>query len=277
MKKIYSLFFLITVVSAFAVAQQQLINNGSFENNSAANMNRTNLTTNWPTYVANSWQVSAGTMDLIKTDPCGVASNATWYVKTTPQGINGPWPYMSFSLQLLNPTIQGSYYKIKFDKRYCGPNTSPIDIGLSADSTQMGTIVNQFTAPQGNTWVTDTFIFQAPLVGRYISINVGVAGTTGQISLDNFKLIPLKTSIDELHFATMSVFPNPVGDKLNIGLINPKDEEFFQLCDIAGRTIREYPVSGLTKQTLDVSYLTSGVYFLNIKGKHPQTIKIVKL
>ena len=49
---------------------QNLILNGSFENNTATG-NMTNLTTNWSNYVANSWQVDAGSMNLDSSFRCG--------------------------------------------------------------------------------------------------------------------------------------------------------------------------------------------------------------
>ena len=68
----------------------------------------------------------------------------------------------------------------------------------------------------------------------------------------------------------VSVFPNPTNNELNISL-DVKEKETFtlKLLSITGKVIYEEIVSdfaGAYKNTLDVSDIAKGIYFLNING-----------
>ncbi len=272
MKKLYTLLVTAFVSTQIIDAQNMLLN-GSFETNSAV-ANTTDLQASWPTTVSNSWEVDGGSMDLIMTDNCGGPSNGNWFVRTSPAG--GTWPYLAFSLKINTTLTLGSQYTLTFDKRYCGPNSSPIDVGVSTDSTLMGTIFHTFTAPLVNSWAGEYLVFQAPVAANYLTVNVGVTGGTGQISLDNFVLQAGAVGIKEISESAFSVYPNPATDKLNIHLKNISSLTEINLTDLTGRIIKTFNVCGEINSQLDVSDVVPGIYFLNIKGEKNETVKIVK-
>jgi hypothetical protein len=186
MKLFYTALLVTICISA---SSQNLLLNGSFENNSAIG-NVTNLTTSWPLYVSDSWEVDAGRMNLDSISNCGVASDGNYYV-TNCAGCGGVVStYIGFSLKLSTPMIQNAWYVVSLDKKYCG-DASPIDIGISSDSTFVGTNIHTFAAPSSGNWEHDSYIFQAPAAGLYLTVGAQQINAldTGSIALDNFQVI----------------------------------------------------------------------------------------
>lgn len=84
------------------------------------------------------------------------------------------------------------------------------------------------------------------------------------------------TGVNELKQAALSVYPNPINDKLNFAI--PENISRVNIHSVAGESIMT--VSNLYQSGgVDVSMLKSGIYFINIHfvdGKQ-QTEKIIKL
>jgi hypothetical protein len=80
----------------------------------------------------------------------------------------------------------------------------------------------------------------------------------------------------------VDVYPNPVGQNLNINVDFPKSEEavLFRIFDLKGQLIQEKEFTNIQKETvnMDVNKLTSGNYFLQVQtlGNQAKTIKFVK-
>ncbi len=259
MKKHY--FLLISAVVLFASApSQNLILNGSFENNTAT-VNTMALTTTWATTVANSFEVDGGQMDLITSNNCGTASDGNWFV--TCSNVGGGWPYMAFSFKLSTTLIAGAQYTITFDKRYCGPNSSPIDIGVSNDSTVMGTAVHTFAAPLSTTWALETYVFQAPLAAKYVTVNVGVAGGTGTVGLDKFSLTAMATGVNEISAGEITVFPDASAGLFTVTLPAPANKMEIEIYTVTGERVWNSTVEN-TVSTIDMSKQAKGIYFYKI-------------
>jgi len=101
--------------------------------------------------------------------------------------------------------------------------------------------------------------------------------TTDTIALDTTMVINLEHLWNELK--PMSIFPNPVKNKLNI-IINIVKWQQRQLVirDINGREIlNEYIAPGSANHQLDVSTFENGIYIISLfeKGKLLQTEKVV--
>lgn len=71
-----------------------------------------------------------------------------------------------------------------------------------------------------------------------------------------------------------SVYPNPVAHSLQIELINTIDETHLLLCDVYGNIVKTYSTNS-TQTTIDVSDLSSGVYFLK-NGMNGKEVKLIK-
>src|SRR5205809_1077710 len=77
-----------------------------------------------------------------------------------------------------------------FDNEFCGYSTQ-INIGLTNDSTMLDTVIHIFSGPVTQTWVHQTYIFQAPISAAYLSVDVPITAIpSGFIALDNFRLEP---------------------------------------------------------------------------------------
>ena len=101
--------------------------------------------------------------------------------------------------------------------------------------------------------------------------------TNDTIALDTTMVIRLEHLYNTLK--PMSIFPNPVSDKLNISINIVKwEERSIIISDINGREILyENLAPGIAKHQLDVSHLESGIYVISLfeKGKLLQTEKFV--
>ena len=93
---------------------------------------------------------------------------------------------------------------------------------------------------------------------------------------DKTWLVKLRAELGtaEITKNTVSIFPNPVRDILNIK--SDKEIESVSVFDISGQKI--ISDAKANKQQLNVSRLTSGTYLLNIKYQtgETETIKIIK-
>lgn len=115
------------------------------------------------------------------------------------------------------------------------------------------------------------------------SSDVGSFGmnTPAFFSLDNFTT-QLTVGVNELStISDVHLFPNPATDKIYLQF-NQKNNErsVLNIFDIMGGLVKTEvlePVSGWNNQTLDLSSLKSGIYFIEIKhGEYTEKIKIVK-
>jgi len=81
------------------------------------------------------------------------------------------------------------------------------------------------------------------------------------------------TSTQDLE-SNVLIFPNPVADNLTIELLNFEDATVSIECH-TGQSVIEKKVSG--SRTFDLSYLSSGLYFVRIRTKDGNlTKKILK-
>lgn len=265
-----STVILFTTTISFSAAAQNFILNGSFENNSATG-NLSGLTSNWSSYVSGSWEVDGGTMDLITSDNCGTASDGNWFVRTSPQ--DEIWPYLAFSLKLSTPISVGPLYFISFDKMYCGPNSSPIDVGISNDSTLLGTVIHTFDAPLVNSWATESYSFLAPSSAKYLTVNVGITGGTGEVALDNF-VLQFVDGIDELSPLPITVFPNPFSGSLTTRHI-PAGAD-VEIENLLGASLYKQKATG-GNHILLLDFLAAGTYVLRINdGTQQKIMKLIK-
>ncbi|MDR1737810.1 MAG: T9SS type A sorting domain-containing protein, partial [Candidatus Symbiothrix sp.] len=85
------------------------------------------------------------------------------------------------------------------------------------------------------------------------------------------------TSIDEISLNEIRIYPNPVKDELHINFPSFENLESLnaQIYDISGRTVgalRATPTDNGTA-AINVSNLSSGVYFLKIGDKRVRFVK----
>jgi PKD repeat protein len=88
-------------------------------------------------------------------------------------------------------------------------------------------------------------------------------------------------SIDNKNFVfDVKVYPNPTKDNLNISMNGLMNDVIFELTDMNGKVVQTTKVAANQNhilQTMDLSGLAKGIYFLNIKDNaNKQSVKIVK-
>lgn len=83
----------------------------------------------------------------------------------------------------------------------------------------------------------------------------------------------LATSIADLSIEQISIFPNPVEDILNLTGLDETSVDLL-IYNAVGLLITQLKWTG---QPLNISFLPSGVYFVNINGKEQAFIKFIKL
>lgn len=82
------------------------------------------------------------------------------------------------------------------------------------------------------------------------------------------------SNIDDLPF-TVSVFPNPVKDRINIVSTNNKLDQ-IQIFDSTGDLIYSFELSSV-RHSIDIKQYTAGIYFIQVySGKQSNIIKILK-
>jgi hypothetical protein len=116
---------------------------------------------------------------------------------------------------------------------------------------------------------------------KKITFQSGDVVVETQSSTDNFSIVGVRnlvfgqatTEVKDLTQVVkeLSAYPNPCGDVLNISQ-NTTDASYF-IYDLNGSLIQ----SDKASSTINVSNLTTGVYFLKLVGQtNTQTLKIIK-
>jgi hypothetical protein len=87
----------------------------------------------------------------------------------------------------------------------------------------------------------------------------------------------LSTDDNSLNKLDITVYPNPAQSELTISNISSVSIEKAQIIDLMGRTIQVVDINDAPLKTIDVSSLSSGVYFLRLQGENSSTaIKFIK-
>ena len=83
--------------------------------------------------------------------------------------------------------------------------------------------------------------------------------------LTNVLKEPLKNNV-------LKIYPNPTSSVINVEVKNYKQDQKYILSDIAGKVIKRAIISS-NKSQIDISKLSSGIYYLNINNKFHKIIK----
>ncbi len=256
------LLTILTFLTSKNILSQNLLLNGSFENNIASG-NTIHLSETWDSIVANSYHIDAGIQDLLMNDSCGVASDGNWFVHTTTWGF---YFYSAFSLEISTNLIIGHTYKVSYDFRTCEGQTCNVNTSISDSSYIQGSandhLYNNMVLT--TTWGTYSYTFVSTSTGKYLSVSP-YNQNNHNIELDNFILEDLTSGISEFESAGIRIFPNPVSDKL---FFDSENNSFTKPCqilitDISGKKIRQLNFDRLPS-SVDLEFLESGVYFLTL-------------
>lgn len=168
-----------------------------------------------------------------------------------------------------------------------GVSTHSVNISKSA---YMGSTVLKFDFPNIKLWDSShhdknkgmvTFYINAKTTlapGTVIPNRVGIYFDINPVVMTNtvFSKIPLPTGINNAALRAVEVYPNPVMNVLTIST-DEKAYESATIYNMLGQTIMTHTINEPTS-SLDVSSLTPGIYYVNLKGSNEtRTIKIQKL
>jgi uncharacterized repeat protein (TIGR01451 family) len=67
------------------------------------------------------------------------------------------------------------------------------------------------------------------------------------------------------------LFPNPANDAIFIEIINPKNENYFQILDLNGNVIKDFVINDTKSIKLDITKLSIGMYIINFVDKYNQS------
>jgi hypothetical protein len=108
------------------------------------------------------------------------------------------------------------------------------------------------------------------------SIRIGIRCTTADaymFMVDDFKVTSSNLKVDEFFSNKFSTYPNPatnsvtVANNDNILLTN------IVITDINGRNVKEVKVNNVSETEINISDLTSGIYFMNIDTDNGKAVK----
>jgi hypothetical protein len=106
-----------------------------------------------------------------------------------------------------------------------------------------------------------------------------VTGTKNNCSASATVSIVIKTTgcdtgVEDLEATNVSVYPNPAS--MNVQIVGEELMQYYQsmtVVDLTGRTVIEMPIRS-NEESINVSNLVNGIYFVNLQGKQTKTVKI---
>jgi len=222
----------ILLISSLSVNAQNLILNGSFEMNSAANcLEELFLKIDYDNTVMYSNHFGDENTTGIYSLPCLVCSPSVYWGSSSDSAYDGSWVLVlagrdesvpnpsgglthyikqgRITLEISEPLINEKWYKLSFFIKD-PPPTPPclyaknnyIEVGVSWDKNVFGT--HLLTTPMGDSvWTEHSVVFQPQYNEEYISVKVGVNDTIDySVFIDNFILEETEVSgIDGLNIS----------------------------------------------------------------------------
>lgn len=226
------------------------------------------------------------TSNVIGTDDYYTACNGTLYLYaniyelettevTTPaySGLNTGALTISYNLMILDYNTEAPVVG----------NFGAMEMLYSIDNgttwVTLGTI-NSTTFTPSNTCQLITYTIPSGTTSSTSNLKVKLDFTynTGdwEVILDDFKIVQeVAGSTPSLDLANLSVYPNPVSDRLNIDY--KENISNLTVYDLSGRSVKSF-TSNNRNNSIDVSDLKSGIYMLRIEteNNNVSTVKFIK-
>lgn len=101
---------------------------------------------------------------------------------------------------------------------------------------------------------------------RYFVTSAGPTGTNSDIiGIDTFSVDRAPLSTTDFFSKNLSLYPNPSNGIVNLSSKNNASINTVEITDINGRVVKNLTTNGVTDIQINISDLTSGMYFLNIQ------------
>ncbi len=126
-----------------------------------------------------------------------------------------------------------------------------------------------YLTPNGSNWDITFNDF----IGAWSAFGEDINGELYISDLDSgtiYKLIDTSLSIDEQSINSISIYPNPIKDELNIDLSSGINNEtlLFKIYNIQGKVLNSVKPNEGNIQTIDTSSLANGFYILKIESEN---------
>jgi uncharacterized Ntn-hydrolase superfamily protein len=218
------------------------------------------------------WVENSGPTATNNTGPTA-ASDGTTYLYTEASGANQGFPTKRAVLNSPCFDLSGiteAYFA--FDYHMFGSNVGNLAVRVN-DGSGWNTVW-LLEGNQGDAWNTVS-IDLADYAGETIQLRVDSTtglGERSDVAFDNVRVVLQPLSVSEVDGNAVALVPNPAEDLVSIQLqnMNLLDVELF---DIHGRMILSETDINATNFTLDISNLSSGLYFTTLQTTNGTIVK----
>ena len=91
--------------------------------------------------------------------------------------------------------------------------------------------------------------------------------------VDDFKVTSANLKVDEFFSSKFSTYPNPANNSITISNNQNILLTSIVITDMNGRNVKEVKVNNVSETEINISDLTSGMYFMNIDSDNGKAIK----
>lgn len=166
---------------------------------------------------------------------------------------------------------------------HANPSTGAADVG-SFTTLALSVNPNLTTTDYPFTWTQYSYtvsgltgVTSCKLAFRYFVTNGGPTGSNSDIIGIDALSVDRTLSTDDFFAKNFSVYPNPSTGILNLASKNNTAINTIQLTDLNGRVVRNINANSVSETQINISDLTSGLYFLNVQTDSGSgTTKVVK-
>ena len=199
----------------------------------------------------------------------------TIYMKHTSSTSLSTWEDITTFDSLTTVTLDlatKGWYEINLGTSFAYNNTDNIVIAVYTKKVAGQTFSKQsmyaHPAPNGNLMSIVTYL-DAPLdLHNLPTISPIAYRPNVRFCLEGNVGVVNATKADK----SISVYPNPANSNLTIANIESTDLN-IEIMDITGKVIKQQALNGASKITLDISNLSSGIYFIKIGSEFKKFIK----
>jgi hypothetical protein len=108
------------------------------------------------------------------------------------------------------------------------------------------------------------------------SIRIGircVSPDAYMFMVDDFKITSSNLKVDEFFSSKFSTYPNPANNSVTVSNNDNILLSNVVITDINGRNVKEVKVNNVSETEINISDLTSGIYFMNIDTDNGKAVK----
>jgi hypothetical protein len=155
--------------------------------------------------------------------------------------------------------------------------TIPEDLFYDKDGDELTLSVKQNNGSELPDWLdynsSNKKFSGTPVETGAYYIMVTASDSAGAERADVFKIdVTTQTGTKDLDLERVIICPNPIDNSLKLKIDNPFEQiVFYKIIDCSGKIIQEDKIN--PDNTINVSSIKKGIYFLKLKLDHKETVK----